>query len=184
MFSYRELQTLISGADHEINIDDLEQNTKYGNGFTSTHETILNFWNVVKSFTESQKRKLLKFVTSCSRPPLLGFKVSYETKEKRYKNARTLTLINQRPRKSTPLCGAVKRAQQSASVLRAKVGVTHHHLVVAGTGPSVLHSKRWRRARTSSNGQHLHEFTQVARFQGSENAEDQTIICCRVRGRL
>merc|ERR1711974_398845 len=49
MFSYRELQTLISGADHEINIDDLEQNTKYGNGFTSTHETIVNFWNVVKS---------------------------------------------------------------------------------------------------------------------------------------
>lgn len=76
MFSYRELQTLISGADHEINIDDLEQNTKYGNGFTETHETIAIFWTVVKSFSEDQKRKLLKFVTSCSRPPLLGFKVS------------------------------------------------------------------------------------------------------------
>ena len=75
MFSYRELQTLISGADHEINIDDLEQNTKYGNGFTETHETIVTFWTVVKSFNEEQKRKLLKFVTSCSRPPLLGFKV-------------------------------------------------------------------------------------------------------------
>lgn len=74
MFSYRELQTLISGADHEINIDDLEQNTKYGNGFTETHETIAIFWTVVKSFSEDQKRKLLKFVTSCSRPPLLGFK--------------------------------------------------------------------------------------------------------------
>ena len=69
------MQTLISGADHEINIDDLEQNTKYGNGFTSTHETIVNFWNVVRNFKESEKRKLLKFVTSCSRPPLLGFKV-------------------------------------------------------------------------------------------------------------
>lgn len=75
MFSYRELQTLISGADHEINIDDLQQNTKYGNGFTETHETITTFWTVVKAFSEEQKRKLLKFVTSCSRPPLLGFKV-------------------------------------------------------------------------------------------------------------
>ncbi len=76
MFSYRELQTLISGADHEINIEDLEQNTKYSNGFCETHQTILSFWTVVKAFTEEQKRKLLKFVTSCSRPPLLGFKVS------------------------------------------------------------------------------------------------------------
>ena len=75
MFSYRELQTLISGADHEINIDDLEKNTKYGNGFCETDDTIVNFWSVVRGFTEEQKRKLLKFVTSCSRPPLFGFKV-------------------------------------------------------------------------------------------------------------
>lgn len=32
------------------------------------------FWNVVNEFTEDQKKLLLKFVTSCSRPPLLGFK--------------------------------------------------------------------------------------------------------------
>jgi ubiquitin-protein ligase E3 C len=75
MFSYRELQTLISGADHEINIDDLEQHTNYGNGFTETHSTVITFWSVVRNFSELQKRKLLKFVTSCSRPPLLGFKV-------------------------------------------------------------------------------------------------------------
>lgn len=74
MFSYRELQTLISGADHEINVDDLQKHTKYGNGFTDSHATIVNFWSVVHEFTEEQKRKLLKFVTSCSRPPLLGFK--------------------------------------------------------------------------------------------------------------
>lgn len=33
------------------------------------------FWRVVEGFTDEEKRKLLKFVTSCSRPPLLGFKV-------------------------------------------------------------------------------------------------------------
>jgi hypothetical protein len=51
------------------------QNTNYGNGFTASHDTIVMFWKEVKEFTEPQKRQLLKFVTSCSRPPLLGFKV-------------------------------------------------------------------------------------------------------------
>lgn len=32
---------------------------------------------MVSSFSEQQKRQLLKFVTSCSRPPLLGFKELY-----------------------------------------------------------------------------------------------------------
>jgi len=35
------------------------------------------FWRVVENFTDTQRRQLLKFVTSCSRPPLLGFKVRY-----------------------------------------------------------------------------------------------------------
>eukprot|EP00092_Neocalanus_flemingeri_P105405 GFUD01135111.1.p1 GENE.GFUD01135111.1~~GFUD01135111.1.p1 ORF type:complete len:117 (+),score=29.48 GFUD01135111.1:55-405(+) len=38
------------------------------------HPTITAFWQVVTGFDEEQKRSLLKFVTSCSRPPLLGFK--------------------------------------------------------------------------------------------------------------
>ena len=31
------------------------------------------FWKVLEEFTEKEKQLLLKFVTSCSRPPLLGF---------------------------------------------------------------------------------------------------------------
>ena len=46
-------------------------------GYTEDHIVIKNFWTAVESFTDEQKRQLLKFVTSCSRPPLLGFKVSY-----------------------------------------------------------------------------------------------------------
>ena len=41
------------------------------------HPTITAFWQVVSGFDEEQKRSLLKFVTSCSRPPLLGFKVIF-----------------------------------------------------------------------------------------------------------
>ena len=31
------------------------------------------FWEVIEEFTPEQQRKFLKFMTSCSRQPLLGF---------------------------------------------------------------------------------------------------------------
>lgn len=46
-------------------------------GYSATHPVIQIFWEVVEGFTDEEKRKLLKFVTSCSRPPLLGFKVMW-----------------------------------------------------------------------------------------------------------
>ena len=45
-------------------------------GYTDDHPVIVAFWQVINDFTEQQRRQLLKFVTSCSRPPLLGFTVS------------------------------------------------------------------------------------------------------------
>ena len=73
----RELNTLVSGAEHDIGIDDLMAHTNYSGGYEAAHPTIVAFWAVVAGLEEGQKRKLLKFVTSCSRPPLLGFKVTY-----------------------------------------------------------------------------------------------------------
>jgi len=74
IFSWKEMQTLISGSDKPINVQDWKANTNYAGGYTATHNTILMFWQVVEYFDEDLLRKLLKFVTSCSRPPLLGFK--------------------------------------------------------------------------------------------------------------
>jgi len=74
MFSSKELSTLVSGAEHEISVTDLQAHTNYSGGYDVNHPTITAFWHVVNGFDESQKRSLLKFVTSCSRPPLLGFK--------------------------------------------------------------------------------------------------------------
>jgi len=74
MFSHRELGTLISGAEHEINVEDLEAYTNYSGGYTPDHPTVAAFWEVVRELSEEDKRSLLKFVTSCSRPPLLGFR--------------------------------------------------------------------------------------------------------------
>lgn len=74
LFSHTELQVIIGGDTQEIDVSDLCAHTAYGGDFTVDHPTITIFWNIVHRFTEVQKKQLLKFVTSCSRPPLLGFK--------------------------------------------------------------------------------------------------------------
>ncbi|RUS24863.1 hypothetical protein BC938DRAFT_472979 [Jimgerdemannia flammicorona] len=73
MFNQQELQILLGGASVPIDIDDLRANTVYS-GFNETDPTIQNFWWVVSHMDNDQKRNFVKFVTSCSRPPLLGFK--------------------------------------------------------------------------------------------------------------
>ncbi|RKP36779.1 HECT-domain-containing protein [Dimargaris cristalligena] len=72
-FDQRELQTLISGAAVPIDLADLAKHTVYAGGYTNQHPVIDRFWRVVTTFTEDDKQRLLKFITSCSRPPLLGF---------------------------------------------------------------------------------------------------------------
>ncbi|KXN82656.1 hypothetical protein AN958_02333 [Leucoagaricus sp. SymC.cos] len=74
MFNQQEVHILLGGVNTPIDITDLKNNTNYGGLYDAAHPTILLFWKVVNSFTEDQKRALLRFVSSCSRPPLLGFK--------------------------------------------------------------------------------------------------------------
>jgi len=73
MFDSNELQTLISGNNRKIDIDDLRANCVY-NGYEEGDEVIRMFWEVVEDFNEQMKKNLLQFATSCSCPPLLGFK--------------------------------------------------------------------------------------------------------------
>nr|CAG8539342.1 680_t:CDS:10 [Entrophospora candida]CAG8546331.1 11073_t:CDS:10 [Entrophospora candida] len=73
MFNQQELQILVGGAYIPIDIEDLRQNTVYAD-YKEDDPVMINFWQVVSDFSEEQKQKLIKFVTSCSRPPLLGFK--------------------------------------------------------------------------------------------------------------
>ena len=75
MFNNKELQVLISGAQIPVDVSDLKMHTNYTGGYTPNHPTITTFWKVVDEFNDQQRSQLLKFVTSCSRPPLLGFKV-------------------------------------------------------------------------------------------------------------
>ena len=78
MFNQSELQTLIGGARQSINIPDLRKNTVYGGIYTigddgQEHPSIQMFWNVMEGFSDDDRGKVLKFVTSTPRAPLLGF---------------------------------------------------------------------------------------------------------------
>ena len=81
MFNQSELQKLVGGdTGSPIDVEDLRKNTQYGGVYEigddgQEHETIRMFWQVMHELNDEDRRKVLKFATSVSRAPLLGFKV-------------------------------------------------------------------------------------------------------------
>ena len=80
MFNQSELQTLVGGASAEIDIPDLRRNTQYGGTYVIgtdglEHPSVQLFWTVMQSLPDVERRKVLKFVTSTPRGPLLGFQM-------------------------------------------------------------------------------------------------------------
>ncbi|CAM9198671.1 unnamed protein product [Scytosiphon promiscuus] len=77
MFSEPELQVLISGSNKTLDVDDLKRHTRqvysYSGGFVGMDRTVKRFWSVVAAMSPKEKAALLRFVTSCERPPPLGF---------------------------------------------------------------------------------------------------------------
>ncbi|PTB68969.1 hypothetical protein BBK36DRAFT_1111937 [Trichoderma citrinoviride] len=78
MFNQSELQRLVGGDSMAIDVEDLRRNTVYSGLYAigddgEEHPTIKMFWNVMRGFTDAQRRDVLKYVTSTPRAPLLGF---------------------------------------------------------------------------------------------------------------
>ena len=78
MFNQSELQTLIGGSGAFVSIPDLRANTQYGGVYAIgddgiEHPSIQLFWKVMESLDAADVAKVLKFVTSTPRAPLLGF---------------------------------------------------------------------------------------------------------------
>uniref|UniRef100_A0A7S1VV74 HECT-type E3 ubiquitin transferase n=1 Tax=Grammatophora oceanica TaxID=210454 RepID=A0A7S1VV74_9STRA len=74
LFNEPELQVVISGpSDGGIDVTDMKANTRYAGGYTGLERTVSRFWSIMSSFNEEQQGSLLRFVTSCERPPPLGF---------------------------------------------------------------------------------------------------------------
>ncbi|KAG7928270.1 hypothetical protein KL925_001570 [Ogataea polymorpha] len=72
-FNAYELAKLISGGEKEIDVEDLRRNTALG-GYTMHDPTIVYLFELLEEFDNDLRSKFLKFVTSSSREPLLGFK--------------------------------------------------------------------------------------------------------------
>ncbi|DAZ95340.1 TPA: hypothetical protein N0F65_002525 [Lagenidium giganteum] len=74
LFSPSELQMLIGGSANKIDVADWKNNTVYSGGYHPSQAYIEWFWSIVNDdFTAEDQSALLKFITSCSRQPLLGF---------------------------------------------------------------------------------------------------------------
>jgi len=74
LFSSPEVIRLISGDNAPLDLKDLRKHTHYYGGFHDNHRVIIWLWDILERDFEIRDRALfLKFVTSCSKPPLLGF---------------------------------------------------------------------------------------------------------------
>ncbi|KAH0611912.1 uncharacterized protein H6S33_009964 [Morchella sextelata] len=79
MFNQSELQTLVGGdINTPIDVEDLRRNTIYGGVYQvgddgKEHPSVQLFWEVMRELDDPERRKVLKFVTSVARAPLLGF---------------------------------------------------------------------------------------------------------------
>ncbi len=76
LFSPYELQRVISGDDaiKGFDVKGLKDVMLYSGGYHPSQPIMQWFWEVIGDMNAEQQRKLLKFMTSCSRQPLLGFR--------------------------------------------------------------------------------------------------------------
>lgn len=79
MFNRAELRMLVGGVSGTtVDLADLRRNTFYSGLYQigddgKEHETIKMFWTVLETAPESVRRRVVQFVTSSPRAPLLGF---------------------------------------------------------------------------------------------------------------
>jgi ubiquitin-protein ligase E3 C len=75
LFSGSELQKVVGGDDSVKGFDvaQLKRTMVYGGGYHPTQPFIISFWEVLAEMSAEDQRLFLKFQTSCSRQPLLGF---------------------------------------------------------------------------------------------------------------
>ncbi|TBU17867.1 HECT domain-containing protein [Hamiltosporidium tvaerminnensis] len=72
-FSYDDLKIMVEDKK-ELNITEWKSNTKYSGVYYSEHPTIIWFWNLLTGFDDSERHKVLKFITGLDKLPTGGFK--------------------------------------------------------------------------------------------------------------
>jgi len=78
MFDPYELNTLISGSNSGFDLEDLKRNTHYAGGYEEDSPVVQWLWQLLEQEATVEDMGLfLMFATSCSRPPLLGFRTLF-----------------------------------------------------------------------------------------------------------
>ncbi|KAL8980818.1 MAG: hypothetical protein Q9205_004208 [Flavoplaca limonia] len=67
----KELKQLVEGTQ-DVTVEDLRKTAQYDGGYTTTHQTIQDFWRIVDDFSPNQIKSLLEFVTASDRLPATG----------------------------------------------------------------------------------------------------------------
>jgi len=71
LFEPPELELLVCGS-RTLDFYDLQRGTKYDDGYDENSESVVQFWLVLHSFSETEKRLFLKFVSGSDRSPIDG----------------------------------------------------------------------------------------------------------------
>ena len=74
MFNEPELQVLISGQQKPLDVEDLRRHTRLTGGYTSRSKAVVRLFKALEEMSLAEQGQFLRFVTSCPRPPLLGFR--------------------------------------------------------------------------------------------------------------
>lgn len=75
MFSAGEVNQLLGGGTGgDWDVDDLRRYTHYSGGYGDSSRPCRHFFSVVAAMAPPDRALLLRFVTSCPRPPLGGFR--------------------------------------------------------------------------------------------------------------
>lgn len=69
-----EFEMIFNGLSN-IDLKDWEFNTIYQGKYYKDHKVIKWFWEILKTYSQDQLQKLLRFCTGSSRTPIEGFRV-------------------------------------------------------------------------------------------------------------
>jgi hypothetical protein len=72
LFDPTSLKNLVEGTQ-DIDISALKAATRYDEGYSVTHPTVIAFWSIVEQYDVDDRRRLLEFVTASERVPVTGF---------------------------------------------------------------------------------------------------------------
>ncbi|XP_015831983.3 ubiquitin-protein ligase E3A isoform X2 [Nothobranchius furzeri] len=71
LFRPEEVELLICGS-RKLDFEALEKTTEYDGGYSKDSQIIKDFWEIIHSFGEKQKRQFLQFTTGTDRAPVGG----------------------------------------------------------------------------------------------------------------